>query len=74
MWSVVVLNAFQLSRSYCIFSMKLTAEVLRSMKVSKVFREHKEKVNCIDYSFNGELMISSSNDDSIFVYCCLEGK
>ena len=54
--------------------MKLTVDALRSFKVSKVFREHKEKVNSIDYSFNGETMISSSNDDTMIVYCCMEGK
>ena len=54
--------------------MKLTDEVFRSFRVSKVFRENTDRVNCIDFSANGEQMISSSNDDSIVVYCCQEGR
>ena len=54
--------------------MKLTPEVLNSMRVAKVFRENKDKITCVDFSVNGETMIPSSNDDSISVYCCLEGK
>lgn len=54
--------------------MKLTDEVFRSFRVSKVFRENTDRVNCIDFSANGEHMISSSNDDSIVVYCCQEGR
>lgn len=54
--------------------MKLTDEVFRSLRVSKVFRENTDRINCIDYSANGESMITSSNDDSIVIYCCLEGR
>lgn len=55
-------------------TMKLTDEVFRSMRVAKVFRENADRVNCIDFSANGESMISSSNDDSIVIYCCQEGR
>lgn len=54
--------------------MKLTDDVFRSFRVAKVFRENTDRVNCIDFSANGEHMISSSNDDSIVVYCCQEGR
>jgi len=54
--------------------MKLTDEVFRSFRVAKVFRENTDRINCIDFSANGEHMISSSNDDSIVVYCCQEGR
>ncbi len=54
--------------------MKLTDEVFRSFKIGKVFRENTDRINCINFSANGESMIASSNDDSISVYCCLEGR
>ena len=54
--------------------MKLTDEVFRSFRVAKVFRENTDRINCINFSANGESMIASSNDDSIAVYCCLEGR
>ena len=54
--------------------MKLTDEVFRSFKVAKVFRENTDRINCINFSANGESMIASSNDDSISIYCCLEGR
>ena len=54
--------------------MNLTDEVFRSLRVAKVFRENTDRINCIDFSANGESMISSSNDDSIVIYCCLEGR
>ena len=55
-------------------SMKMTDDVFRSFKVAKVFRENTDKINCLDFSHTGENMIASSNDDSIVVYCCLEGR
>ena len=54
--------------------MKLTDEVFRSFRVAKVFRENTDRVNCLDFSSSGDQMIASSNDDSIVIYCCLEGR
>lgn len=54
--------------------MKLTDEVFRSFRVAKVFRENTDVINCVDFSHNGENMIASSNDDSIVVYCCMDGR
>uniref|UniRef100_A0A1L1SUX7 WD repeat domain containing 82 n=1 Tax=Mus musculus TaxID=10090 RepID=A0A1L1SUX7_MOUSE len=54
--------------------MKLTDSVLRSFRVAKVFRENSDKINCFDFSPNGETVISSSDDDSIVLYDCQEGK
>lgn len=54
--------------------MKLTGDVFRSFRVAKVFRENADRINCIDFSANGENLISSSNDDSIVIYCCQEGR
>ena len=58
----------------CGTKMKLTDEVFRSFRVAKVFRENADRVNCIDFSANGDQMIASSNDDSIVIYCCIEGR
>uniref|UniRef100_I3J7Z2 Twinfilin n=1 Tax=Oreochromis niloticus TaxID=8128 RepID=I3J7Z2_ORENI len=54
--------------------MKLTDNVLRSFRVAKVFRENTDKINCFDFSSNGETIISSSDDDSLVLYDCQEGK
>ena len=54
--------------------MKLSDEVFCSFRVAKVFRENTDRINCIDFAHNGEFMIASSNDDSIVVYCCMEGR
>ncbi|TNN84000.1 WD repeat-containing protein 82 [Liparis tanakae] len=55
-------------------TMKLTDNVLRSFRVAKVFRENSDKINCFDFSSNGESIISSSDDDSLVLYDCQEGK
>nr|XP_058145039.1 WD repeat-containing protein 82-like [Dasypus novemcinctus] len=54
--------------------MRLTESVLRSFRVAKVFCENWDEVNCLDYSPSGEAVISSSDDDSIVLYDCQEGK
>lgn len=54
--------------------MKLNDKTMASMRLAKVFRENTDCVNCIDFSHDGETMISSSSDDSIVLYCCMEGK
>uniref|UniRef100_A0A8C6UM52 Twinfilin n=1 Tax=Neogobius melanostomus TaxID=47308 RepID=A0A8C6UM52_9GOBI len=48
--------------------MKITDSVLRSFRVARTYREHSEKVNCVDFSPNGESAVSSSDDDSIILY------
>ncbi|CAH3042138.1 unnamed protein product [Porites evermanni] len=54
--------------------MKLVDNTIRSFRVAKVFRENSDRVNHIDFSPNGETLISSSDDDSIVIYDCVEGK
>lgn len=53
--------------------MKLIDHVVRSFKVAKVFRENTERINSIDFSHNGETLISSSDDESIVIYDCERG-
>lgn len=53
--------------------MKLIDHVVRSFKVAKVFRENTDRINSIDFSHNGETLITSSDDESIVIYDCERG-
>ena len=53
--------------------MKLVDSVVKSFKVAKVFRENTDKINAIDFSPNGEHLISCSEDDQIVIYDCEKG-
>lgn len=53
--------------------MKLIDQVVRSFRVAKVFRENTDKINSIDFSPNGETLISCSEDDQIVIYDCEKG-
>ncbi|XP_063330143.1 WD repeat-containing protein 82-like [Pelmatolapia mariae] len=54
--------------------MKITDGVLRSFRVARTHRKNEEKVNCVDYSPNGENVITSSDDDRILLYDMRDGK
>lgn len=67
---------YQTSRSGTVDSkvkMKLADQVVRSFRVAKVFRENTDKINAIDFSANGEHLISCSEDDQIVIYDCDKG-
>jgi len=53
--------------------MKLTDTVVQNCRVAKIFRENTDRINSLDYSANGETLISSSDDDSIVIYDCQNG-
>ena len=53
--------------------MKLTDNVVRNFQVAKVFRENNDLINSINFSATGDLLISSSDDDSIIIYDCQNG-
>ncbi|CAK9294665.1 unnamed protein product [Gordionus sp. m RMFG-2023] len=53
--------------------MKLTENVMCNFKAAKVFKENTDKINCLNFSNNGEILISSSDDDSIIIYDCQNG-
>jgi COMPASS component SWD2 len=55
-------------------NMKLTEQVLKSFKVAKVFRENSSIINSLDFWPTGETLISSSEDDSLVIYDCKDGK
>lgn len=54
-------------------TMKLVDHVVRSFKVAKVFRENTDRINSIDFSPNGDTLISCSEDDQIVIYDCEKG-
>lgn len=54
-------------------TMRLDDHVVSRLAVSKVFRDNTEKINCLDFSPDGHLLISSSDDDSIIIYDCQTG-
>ena len=55
--------------------MKLGDSVVKSFRVAKVFRDNSDRINSIDFSPDGETLISGSDDDSIVIYdCANEGK
>ncbi|XP_013794751.1 WD repeat-containing protein 82-like [Limulus polyphemus] len=53
--------------------MKLVDNVIQSFCVAKVFKENTLSINSMDFSSNGETLISSSDDDSIVIYDCEKG-
>jgi len=53
--------------------MRLTETAVRSFAVAKHFRDHKDKINSLDFSADGSILISSSDDDSIVLYNCYDG-
>ena len=55
-------------------SVKLTDNVVTSFRVAKVFRENSDLINAMDFAPSGEELITSSDDDSVVIYDCLEGK
>lgn len=53
--------------------MRLVEPVAKSFKVAKTFKENADKINHINYSQNGDSLISSSDDDQIVIYDCVAG-
>ena len=53
--------------------MKLDDPVVRNFAVAKCYPENNERVNSIDFTPDGLLLISSSDDDSIIIYDCQNG-
>jgi len=45
--------------------MKLVDNVIRSMRVGKVFRDNQEGINHLHFSLDGASLISSSDDDQV---------
>lgn len=75
----MVAASWRLSSSSCCLSssthgtMKLVDHVVRSFRVAKLFRDNTEKINNIDFSPSGDLLVTSSDDDQIVIYDCEKG-
>ena len=53
--------------------MRITDSTVQSFRVAKIFKENTDKINSVTFSQSGEFLISSSNDDSIVIYDCVQG-
>ncbi|KAI1715386.1 WD domain, g-beta repeat domain-containing protein [Ditylenchus destructor] len=53
--------------------MKLDDHNVSSMVAAKSFNDNTDKINHMDYTSDGQTLITSSNDDSITVYDCNTG-
>ncbi|EDQ89552.1 uncharacterized protein MONBRDRAFT_8091 [Monosiga brevicollis MX1] len=45
---------------------------LQSFQIARVFDENRNRINALDFSADGELLATSSNDDHIHIYSCLK--
>ena len=52
---------------------KMVDGVVRSFRVAKLFRENTDKINHMDFSSTGDMLISSADDDQIVIYDCEKG-
>lgn len=53
--------------------LKLSEAVVRTFRNARVFHENTDRINALDFSSNGETLITSSDDDSIVIYDCQAG-
>ena len=53
--------------------MKLIDSTVRTFKTVKLFRDNTERINNIDFSPGGDLLLTSSDDDQIVIYDCEKG-
>ncbi len=53
--------------------LKLTEAVVKTFRNARVFHENTDRINALDFSANGETLITSSDDDSIVIYDCQAG-
>lgn len=53
--------------------MKLNDSVIKNFHVTKTFTENSDRINSLDFSPNGDTLITASDDDSIIIYDCEKG-
>lgn len=53
--------------------LQLTPSLVSTFDVAAVHRQHQKSVSCLDFSRDGKTLVSSSGDETIVVYNCLEG-
>lgn len=54
--------------------MRITDSLLRSFRIARTYHKNTQKVNCVDFSQDGENAVSSSDDDCIVIYDIREGR
>ena len=59
--------------SEIVYEMRLVDNVIRSFRSVKVFRDNQEKINHMHFSQDGQLLITSADDDQIIIYDCERG-
>jgi COMPASS component SWD2 len=52
----------------------LTPRVLQSLHVAKVHNEQKRLITSLDFFHAGDVCLTSSQDESLCLYDCQEGK
>lgn len=60
-------------RKLQLLDMTLNESLLARFETIKAFSYNTEQINSIDFSSDGESLISSSDDDAIIVYDCEKG-
>ncbi|CAF3774350.1 unnamed protein product [Rotaria socialis] len=53
---------------------KFTQDTMKQFNVAKSFTVNKDRINAMNFSLDGETLVSSSDDDSIVIYDCKEGE
>ena len=53
--------------------MVINKDLLRSMRVAKLYTDNQDQITNIDYSNDGMNIITSSADDQIIIYDCEKG-
>ena len=66
-------NAKDSNDSEIVYEMRLVDNVIRSFRSVKVFRDNQEKINHMHFSQDGQLLITSADDDQIIIYDCERG-
>lgn len=66
-------NSTTSTNSNNIDGLKLTDNVVKTFRNARVFHENTDRINALDFSANGETLITSSDDDSIVIYDCQSG-
>jgi len=52
----------------------ITHNSVGSMKIAKVFKDNADTINSIDFSADGEFLISSADDQQLVLYNCMTGR
>ena len=52
----------------------LTDDSLRRLAVGRVFKDSGAQINSLDFSRDGEFLVTSSDDESVHLYSCAKGK